>query len=85
MGTIGQFFVMLMETNKMVEVFKTSIDNQQESTLVGNVLYVMYPAAKINFDLADCDRILRIENSTVSVESVTKIVNALGHQCEVLV
>lgn len=85
MDTIGQFFVMLMETNKIVEVFKTSIGNQQESSLVSNVLYVLYPTAKINIDLEDCDRILRIEHNLVPVEEVTKMVKALGHQCEVLI
>jgi hypothetical protein len=76
---------MEMQTEKIVEVFKTSIENQYDSSLVSNVLYVMYPEAKINFDLEDCDKILRIEHSFVSIEEVTKMVKALGHQCEVLV
>lgn len=76
---------MEMQTNKIVEVFKTSIVNQCDSSLVSNVLYVLYPEAKINIDLEDCDRILRIEHSRVPVEEVIKMVKALGHQCEVLV
>ncbi len=74
-----------MEYDKIVEVFKTSIENQYDCSLVSNVLYVMYPEAKINIDLEDCDKILRIEHSSISIEKVTKIVEALGHQCELLV
>lgn len=69
----------------MVEVFKTTVNNFQESEVVCNVLQVLYPAAKINIALDDCDRILRIENSNVSVDDVNKMVKALGYKCEVLV
>ena len=85
MVIIGQSFVMKMQTEKIVEVFKTSIENQCDSALVRTVLYVLYPEAKINVDLEDCDKILRIEHSFISIEEVTKMVKALGHQCEVLV
>jgi hypothetical protein len=85
MVTTGQSLAKQMDTNNVVEVFKTSIGNQQESILVSNVLRVMYPAAKINFDLEDCDNVLRIENSSIPIEEVTKMLKALGYQCEVLV
>lgn len=85
MDITGQFFAMQTETDTVIEIFKTSINSQQAATLVKYVLSDKYPDAKINFDLEDCDRILRIENKVICVEEVTAIVNTLGHQCEVLV
>jgi hypothetical protein len=85
MDITGQFFAMQTETHTVIEIFKTSINSQQAAALVKHVLSDKYPDAKINFDLEDCDRILRIENKVICVEEVTAIVNTLGHQCEVLV
>lgn len=85
MDITGQFFAMQTETDTVIEIFKTSINSQQAAALVKYVLSDKYPDAKINFDLEDCDRILRIENKVICVEEVTAIVNTLGHQCEVLV
>ncbi|MCZ8215298.1 MAG: hypothetical protein O9262_03620, partial [Cyclobacteriaceae bacterium] len=70
---------MQTETDTVIEIFKTSINSQQAATLVKYVLSDKYPDAKINFDLEDCDRILRIENKVICVEEVTAIVNTLGH------
>lgn len=85
MDITGQFFAMQTETHAVIEIFKTSINSQQAAALVKYMLSDKYPDAKINFDLEDCDRILRIENKVICVEEVTAIVNTLGHQCEVLV
>jgi hypothetical protein len=85
MDTTGLFFAMQTETDTVIEIFKTSINSQQAAALVKHVLSDKYPDAKINFDLEDCDRILRIENKVICVEEVTALVNTLGHLCEVLV
>ena len=68
----------------MVEVFKTNV---QDSFTADNIIQGMmklYPDARINFDLEDCDNILRIEGAAISVSSVIKHMNDLGYHCEIL-
>ena len=68
----------------MVEVFKTNIIRKGDADKMVQHLKQYLPAAKINFDLDDCDNILRIEYPLVSVVEVTKILTAQGFYCEVL-
>jgi hypothetical protein len=68
----------------MVEVFKTDVDDTTQSSLLEYVLSGVFSDYKINFDLSDCDRILRVESSQVNVQRVVSIVNGLGYHCQVL-
>lgn len=69
----------------MVEVFKTDVSNANESWSIGFVLSKEFTDSKINFDLSDCDKVLRIESPrTINVDRVQSIVNGLGYQCQVL-
>jgi hypothetical protein len=43
-----------------------------------------FPGNKINFDLEDCDRILRIEGKNISSEKIREMLNSEGHLCEIL-
>ena len=67
-----------------VEVFKTSLDSYAASSQLIKVLLVLYPEAHVNVDLDDCDKILRIEAANISVDLVSNIVMALGHECSLL-
>ncbi|WP_169514451.1 hypothetical protein [Gelidibacter mesophilus] len=49
----------------MIEVFKTNITDKTRAKSVRKEFLVRLPKSYINFDLEDCDRILRIENCTV--------------------
>ena len=44
-----------------VEVFRTSVETRTEADRMAALLSKEFPGARINFDLDDCDRILRIE------------------------
>ena len=68
----------------MVEVFKTNVIEVDEARQVVHELLMHFPEAKINFDLEDCDKILRVENSRIDVEKTVTVVNVIGYQCEVL-
>ncbi len=46
----------------MVEIFKTKVKSRQYAKRIILELNTVLPTAKINFDLDDCDNILRIEN-----------------------
>jgi hypothetical protein len=70
----------------MVEVFKTNVNIKGQAQKLINHIEIAHPAYKVNFDLEDCDRILRVENSQGSVElsSVIAILNKSGFKAEVL-
>jgi hypothetical protein len=68
----------------MVEVFKTNVQEfSSAETLVKKLLY-NFPAYKINFDLTDCDKILRVEGNNISSEKIMELVAANGYQLEIL-
>ena len=46
----------------MVEVFKTNVQGCEESKQLIQKLLEHFPCCTINFDLEDCDNILRIES-----------------------
>lgn len=70
----------------MVEVFKTNIRKKKEANFILQRLRLMFPNDKINFDLEDCDNILRIEteDSMINFQDVIHIVDSYGFKVEVL-
>lgn len=68
----------------MVEVFKTNIHKRRQATAIFNVLSTHFPYFKINFDLDDCDKILRIEGDSISNERIISLINTIGYQCQLL-
>ncbi len=48
----------------MVEVFKTNVQQTEEAEMLIEKLAEHFPAHEINFDLSDCDRILRVQGTT---------------------
>jgi hypothetical protein len=68
----------------MVEVFKTNIHDKSIASKVLQDLYRHFPGYKINFDLEDCDKILRIESEAVNPDEISKHLNHSGYFCEVL-
>lgn len=69
---------------KMIEVFKTNVYEVEESNIIFQKLQKHFPGNKINFDLEDCDKILRVEGNTVFSEKIIEIVKEEGHFCEIL-
>ncbi len=68
----------------MVEVFKTNIQDAQIADFIVGELEKHFPSATINFDLSDCDNILRIEYHENVIEKVFLLFEKLGHFCELL-
>lgn len=48
------------------------------------VLQHEFPNLKINFDLTDCDRILRVEGQGIAVEQIILRMREQNHSCELL-
>ncbi|WP_221284440.1 hypothetical protein [Mucilaginibacter sp. SP1R1] len=69
----------------MIEVFKTDVQDIKQSAPLIQKLIEHIPDCHINFDLEDCDRILRVEGEQFCTDSIVKLLNNYGHQCEVLI
>lgn len=70
----------------MIEVFKTDIKFKKDARKIMLLLSSKLENHKINFDLSDCDKILRIEspNEMISIQSIEKWLHGEGFFCEVL-
>ena len=68
----------------MVEVFKTNVKQVKIARQLTASLLQHFPQHKVNFDLQDCDRILRIEGSAVSIKKILEVVTGHGYECSVL-
>jgi len=69
---------------EIVEIFKTNVlENEQADYLIASLL-AHFPQHKINFDLQDCDKILRVQGKNVCSEKIIELVNTSGYQCSVL-
>jgi len=68
----------------MVEVFKTDIHQQKQALRLLAVLSQKFPRCRINFDLEDCDRILRVEGDEIAREKIIELFASNGCQCDVL-
>lgn len=69
----------------MVEVFKTNVQGVDESKMIIQQLLAHLPDSKINFDLDDCDYILRVESLYTSTQNIIALVQSMGYQCAELV
>jgi hypothetical protein len=72
----------LQECN--VEVFKTNVPDITAAKIALQRLAQQFPGHRINFDLHDCDRILRIEGAKISESLVIATMKQLNHYCETL-
>ena len=68
----------------MVEVFKTNVQSTREARRIVQRLSEEFPKHRINFDLSDCDKILRIQGNTILERRIIGIVTSLNYNCEVL-
>ncbi|MCH7412487.1 hypothetical protein MM213_03245 [Belliella sp. R4-6] len=69
----------------MVEVFCTNIQDPTTANRILNEIEGKFPRLKANFDLEDCDKILRIEFSTdFEPKEIIELVSHHGHSICVL-
>ncbi len=69
----------------MVYVFKTSVKTQKDIGILKSYLNKLLPQIKWNFDLEDCDKILRIVSPREISETVIKLLQCKGFDCQELV
>jgi hypothetical protein len=68
----------------MVEVFKTNVRKVSEAKKIVSLLLEYFPNSRINFDLHDRDKILRVKSENVMPEKVMTLVKEKGFACNVL-
>ena len=68
----------------MIQVFKTNVVKPSQAKTILKILQENFNDFKVNFDLADCDKVLRVQGKSISPEEIIKLVNANGYQCEIL-
>ena len=68
----------------MIEVFRTNVKNVSQAKKLVALLLQYFPGNKINFDLSDCDKVLRIEGENFIAAEVIMLVNEKGFTCDIL-
>ncbi|RYD70394.1 MAG: hypothetical protein EOP53_25510 [Sphingobacteriales bacterium] len=68
----------------MIYVFKTSVKTLKDIRQLKPVLNHTFKQAAWNFDLEDCDSVLRLDSSTATPETVIKLLQNKGFDCEEL-
>jgi hypothetical protein len=68
----------------MVEVFKTNVQRKAQSKQLLCALSDTFSSFKINFDLSDCDKVLRVEGENMEALRIMVLVKEHGFACEML-
>jgi len=68
----------------MVEVFKTNVHKKAQSKMLLCILAEAFPSFTINFDLSDCDKVLRVKGDNIEASGIMILVKENGFKCEIL-
>jgi hypothetical protein len=67
----------------VIEIFKTNVNSKRQANRVLKSLYTHLPAYFVNFDLDDCDRILRVQSKNLPVDTIKVIQIVKDHSVEI--
>jgi hypothetical protein len=69
-----------------VEIFKTDVSQADDATALVKLLLQKFPHYIVNFDLEDCDLILRVESphQEVDHQRIIHLLNTQGYNCTLL-
>ncbi len=70
----------------MVEVFKTNVKDKGQAEMLLSLIHRNFGQYRANFDLEDCDRILRVKSREGKVHPLflIELLKDIGYQAEVL-
>ncbi|PST82558.1 hypothetical protein C7T94_07760 [Pedobacter yulinensis] len=66
----------------MVQIFKTNVKKRKQAQLIVLLLQRQFPSLAVNFDLEDCDRILRVQGDDICCQSIISEMQLFGYACE---
>ena len=71
---------------KIVNVFKTNVKDHLDARHIIYLLQQAFTNCKINFDLDDCDKILRVESQQefINETDIQLLIAGCGYHCEPL-
>jgi hypothetical protein len=70
----------------MIEIFKTNIHRSKDAHQILRKLHTEFPDIRANFDLDDCDHILRVDSGfdSVPVPTIIELIQHCGFHAQVL-
>jgi hypothetical protein len=69
----------------MIEVFKTNVTQPAHAKMLIGLIHANFDGCTANFDLSDCDKILRIASGRdISIAGVVDLVTRFGFEAQVL-
>lgn len=68
-----------------VEVFKTNVPDTMVAGLLITRLQRLFPGSRVNFDLEDCDKVLRVEGGDICCEQIINMLKDTGYDCGILI
>lgn len=70
----------------MIEIFRTNIIRQKDANKILTKIHSAFPGYEANFDLGDCDHILRIKSRETMIcqATIISLIGSLGFFSEVL-
>ena len=75
----------MKNNNRIVTVFRTSVTKKRLAESLKKEILPYSNVMNCNFDLMDCDNILRIESNANISEKVIALLNEKGFLCEELI
>jgi hypothetical protein len=78
------FIITKLKVGNMVEIFSTNVRRASQAKEIIALLTKHFPGIKINFDLSDCDRVLKIAGKNLVPEKVMIMVRQKGFECRPL-
>lgn len=67
----------------MIEIFKTNVREECKNDLL-KILSENFPHFTFNFDLEDCDKILRVKGAVICTVAIAAFVREQDFICEVI-
>jgi hypothetical protein len=70
----------------MVEIFTTNVTGHSEAEMILNKINAVFPGYVANFDLQDCERVLRVDSSGAEMcpDTLIGLIAKLGFKAEVM-
>lgn len=69
-----------------IKVYKSDIDDREKARLITRDIQKKFESYKVNIDLEDCDKVLRVEslNGSIDESALEGIFKRYGHHIEPL-
>jgi len=69
---------------KSVEVFMTNVQDVSQANYLIKMILKIFPGYLVNFDLEDCDKILRVESDIIDSNAIIRLLSSNNVRCEIL-